>query len=100
MGQCTEQAVQDALSDTVFAQSIVAPVEQLLAWQLPALGDIEGMVLPPDASSTSVKRTADRRTWVWGAMLIGMAQWAQVSKNASLWEWLEVLPTCSRSTLA
>lgn len=90
MSQCPEQPTQDALEDTLLTHSIGAPVEKLLAWQIPALEDIEGSVLPPDASNTAVQRSIDKRNWVWGAMMIGMAQWAQASNNASLWEWLQV----------
>lgn len=84
--ECVETA-------TATDPAVAQPVEKLLAWQIPALGDIQGLVLPPDASSTSIKRTTDKRNWVWGAMMIGMYQWAEASGNETLWEWLQVLFT-------
>jgi hypothetical protein len=79
---------EKAFADSEFKSSIFKPVEELLSWQIPALSDVAAIL--PGVSPGGIERSSDPRGWVQGAMLIGMAHWALVSKNESLWQWLEV----------
>lgn len=68
---------------------IAGPVARLLGWQIPFLDNVDRL-LPSGASDNAISKMRDSRSWIWGAMLIGMADWASVSNNVTLWDWLQV----------
>lgn len=70
-------------------EEIEAPVQELLGWQIPFLPDV-GTLLGKGASENAQARIRDSRGWIWGAMLIGMADWASVSGDDKLWDFLQV----------
>ena len=73
----------------VSPQTISDPAVKLLGWQIPVL-DRTDSLLPAGASENARARMRDSRSWIWGAMLIGMADWASASGNDTLWDWLQV----------
>lgn len=70
-------------------KDVEAPVKKLLGWQIPFLPNVLSL-LPSGASDNAKERMQDSRGWIWGAMLIGMADWASASGNETLWDFLQV----------